>query len=464
MSAKRRAGRKRKYALELDCLPKLPRLEFGETESSSLLTESSSLLAGSDSAEIGPSVVQTDIPQLEKLTWKGVTILGQALNLVPSAFRSYRLKYVASILNTGLNAEYSETDIAGFARAMTVEDQNLLGLPTEELLWKATMSSGRPCTGFLAPPTLQCLQCDGSLYTHNDPSVVVCFGQRGPFLASKITLRCKACHINYRYDQFGDEIEGYRYYDQQRPFVKASRTTFVSRDLYQFFAAAGHHAWCSFEAAAEIYNEAQRECGSFNASNTAAFVKKYPLRAQEITIETDSIGVFELHRKTVAEAFWTAEVESELRERADVGHTFTSAASREQFMDVADKQRALQPYPHDICSDECRKRGCGTLWSVDGLWKLVYPVCMYRVPKEVTGFSGQLKYVDACPGQPMHGKAFCEKHCRVAAEKEIPSGLRDFLRYCGVNKEDAATVNENQATEGHVGGSCLQSAADCQGK
>ena len=39
MSAKRRAGRKRKYALELDCLPKLPRLEFGETESSSLLTE-----------------------------------------------------------------------------------------------------------------------------------------------------------------------------------------------------------------------------------------------------------------------------------------------------------------------------------------------------------------------------------------------------------------------------------------
>ena len=78
--------------------------------------------------------------------------------------------------------------------------------------------------------------------------------------------------------------------------------------------------------------------------------------------------------------------------------------------------------------------GCGTLWSVDGLWKLVYPVCMYRVPKEITGFSGQLKYVDTCPGQPMHGKAFCEEHCRVAAEKEIPSGLRDFLKYCGVSK------------------------------
>ena len=44
----------------------------------------------------------------------------------------------------------------------------------------------------------------------------------------------------YRYDQFGDETVGYRHYDQPRPFVKASRTTFVSRDLYQFFASAGY--------------------------------------------------------------------------------------------------------------------------------------------------------------------------------------------------------------------------------
>ena len=89
-------------------------------------------------------------------------------------------------------------DIAGFARAMTVEDQTLLSLPTEELLWKATMSTGRPCTGFLVPPTTQCLQCDGALYTQNDPSVVVCFGKRGPFLASKVTLWYQTCCMNYR--------------------------------------------------------------------------------------------------------------------------------------------------------------------------------------------------------------------------------------------------------------------------
>ena len=55
---------------------------------------------------------------------------------MPSAFWSYRLKYVASVLNTGMDLEYSDTDIASFADAMMVseEDQLLLGLPTEEAL------------------------------------------------------------------------------------------------------------------------------------------------------------------------------------------------------------------------------------------------------------------------------------------------------------------------------------------
>jgi len=30
---------------------------------------------------------------------------------------------------------------------------------------------------------------------------------------------------------------------------------------------------------------------------------------------------------------------------------------RKNITDLVDKERALQPYPHDICSDECRKRG-----------------------------------------------------------------------------------------------------------
>ena len=70
--------------------------------------------------------------------------------------------------------------------------------------------------------------------------------------------------------------------------------------------------------------------------------------------------------------------------------------------------------------------GCGTLWSCDGNWKLVYPVCMYKEKKEVAGFSGQLGYVDTCPNQPEPGKAFCELHCQEAMKNGIPTDLRKF--------------------------------------
>ena len=42
-----------------------------------------------------------------------------------------------------------------------------------------------------------------------------------------------------RHDQYGGEIEGgYCYYDTPRPYVKASRSVFICRDLYCNLAAA----------------------------------------------------------------------------------------------------------------------------------------------------------------------------------------------------------------------------------
>ena len=78
--------------------------------------------------------------------------------------------------------------------------------------------------------------------------------------------------------------------------------------------------------------------------------------------------------------------------------------------------------------------GCGKLYSFDGNWKLRYPVCMFRVPKEVTGFSRRLRYVDTCPNEPKFGHAFCEAHCIEAVKSNIPSKLREYLRYCGILK------------------------------
>ena len=65
----------------------------------------------------------------------------------------------------------------------------------------------------------------------------------------------------------------------------------------------------------------------------------------------------ELHGKSVAEAFWTAECEAELRECSKVDHCFKRVGDRERLMDIIDKTRASTTYSHSECSEECKRRG-----------------------------------------------------------------------------------------------------------
>lgn len=54
---------------------------------------------------------------------------------------------------------------------------------------------------------------------------------------------------------------------------------------------------------------------------------------------------------------------------------------------------------------------------------------MYDVPKEVSGFSGQLNYVSTCPNQPENGLAFFDEHSEVAKSKDIPASLKEYTEY-----------------------------------
>ena len=65
----------------------------------------------------------------------------------------------------------------------------------------------------------------------------------------------------------------------------------------------------------------------------------------------------ELSRKIIAEAFWTAEVEAELRETNRIGHLFHSSSSREELMLKFDKERSSSCYNHLECSEACKSRG-----------------------------------------------------------------------------------------------------------
>ena len=100
--------------------------------------------------------------------------------------------------------------------------------------------------------------------------------------------------------------------------------------------------------------------------------------------------------------------------------------------------------------------GCGTLWSLDGNWKLTYPICMYQVPKSVP-FGRTLQYVHSCPKQPAPNMAFCVEHCEMAKKQQLPTELHDYLKY--TNKMTAPKAQKRQTDDIDL----QETAADCQG-
>ena len=42
----------------------------------------------------------------------------------------------------------------------------------------------------------------------------------------------------------------------------------------------------------------------------------------------------------------------------------------------------------------------------------------------------KVDYVDSCPNQPVHSKAFCDIHCQEAMASNIPTDLREYVAFC----------------------------------
>ncbi|XP_065916828.1 uncharacterized protein [Dysidea avara] len=278
----------------------------------------------------------------------------------------------------------------------------------------------------------------------------------GPVPAQKIILRCKSCGINYRYDSFGgDTFGGYRFYDNENDLVKASNVCYIERALCEKWASAGHHCWTSFEGSAEVYNEWMRETNNYNYINLKYFLKKYNsvnLRANAVDDSQEQQTSQLLHRKSVASAWWTHQIEKELSEENHRSYIFSGPQAQENYMEEVDIKRANSVYKHENCSDECKKRGCGELWAIDGNWKLHYPVCMFDVDKSEDAFSNNLNYVKTCSNGPLPGNAFCSEHSEVMKKKGVPVTLKEYLNF----------KKHVQCFSGNVGVS-VQSAAICQG-
>ena len=133
-----------------------------------------------------------------------------------------------------------EFDVAvDFTGEFDIHKYWLSGPMSEDLLWETTTKLSDPHQMFLAPPVNSCLNCGSVLSTHNQPCNVICYTWNGPLPAKKLTLKCYSCGINYRYEQYGNNDIGYKYYKEERALVCASQVSFVDRNCYAMMVSAG---------------------------------------------------------------------------------------------------------------------------------------------------------------------------------------------------------------------------------
>ena len=182
---------------------------------------------------------------------------------------------------------------------------------------------------------------------------------------------------------------------------------FFSEKLVQSYVSLLHHGWLSQEGQSEAYNECHRNSSkvflfkNFLAQNPTVgghFNQKKTKGEESMDDDIDipdnkdfnegqvSNFMFEMHRKNLSQALYRLWIFEELKDRnkigkmlfgpfyKDNGDLVTYQDSVEEFLAQVDVWRTDEIYKHTECTDSCKKRGCGRVWSMDGNWKLAYAI------------------------------------------------------------------------------------------
>jgi hypothetical protein len=103
-------------------------------------------------------------------------------------------------------------------------------------------------------------------------------------------------------------------------------------------------------------------------------------------------------------------------------------------MDKVEDKRKNEHCKHK-CLPKCIPRGCGKCTSMDGEWKVRYKTCSAVRPEEEVKVASP-HYPKNCTDTPRPGSAFCEDCGQQLEAMGVPTGLRDFLTYCGCNVDN----------------------------
>lgn len=130
----------------------------------------------------------------------------RALQHVPKAFDCYknmRKQCVFLIVKrlcpaTSLTLEATE-DLVDFFEECCKDGLPIIGdsIAWEESLLQLTKEEKWNFSMFIAPPVLECLECQSTLSASNPPSICTVYTLEGPKPSTKITLKCQTCNTYY---------------------------------------------------------------------------------------------------------------------------------------------------------------------------------------------------------------------------------------------------------------------------
>ncbi|CAB3985930.1 Hypothetical predicted protein [Paramuricea clavata] len=349
-------------------------------------------------------------------------------------------------------------------------DAFLRHVDNEEHLWQLTKKEEITFNKFLTPPVSICSSCEKNLTVRNNPSKAKLFTLEGPIPCTKITLECRRCSHVYDICNYTD-TSGTHFYVEPADIVEISDVTFMEMNLYKWFPALSNHSWVSFSGFSEAYNDVCEDTIHKYASVVAGQTEAEDLVAEDVVGEGNgarNINVLpgEMSPKVIAKCFWRREVEEELtglglRDEWVLSNKSTGPLSGtlDNVMEMVDKMRCERLYSHQ-CSEHCKSKGCGQLYVADGNWKLRYCHCMWKVPVSLHEF-GQINNPNICPLSPKRGHAFCQLHCVRAAALGVPSELRQFYKYCGLNFKDKDEALEEISEQAILAESSSENMASC---
>ena len=281
--------------------------------------------------------------------------------------------------------------------------ENIIGIENGSNLIERLSTKHGQSLRVLAPPVNNCLLCNEALTMSNKPAQIALHTQTGPKVYSKYILRCQNCRlvdksrfdesdesnrqtIYYHPDKYGNMKNGYMFYKQEIGYVKASNEVYIEKALIETCMSNFMHGFMSMETTAEAYNE------SFRSSVSVQLFKEFLIKNQAVgnhfnkqmkeldsnedlnipatnyfnQKDIEAAGkqvqntMYELHRKSVVNAYYNYLVKQELNERkqnyifwpyrTEEGQTFSFHDSVERFLEEIDELRSKESYAHNNCA------------------------------------------------------------------------------------------------------------------